>query len=190
MVRPGLERVEIHYYTVAIGALTGGAAPLDGHVDCTTPEEYGATTGLPTTNILSLSKERANMRFEAIIRQISEEIQPLQTSGVIATGADADTPASAFTFTVSYDRFEYLRTEDELNLGVYLTGADAIKRWVERALTTTSTANRFVYNPDVVPTTAIISGPGIADVVSGPAEATLPIASVVVTPISDVTDTK
>lgn len=189
MVRPGLERLEINYYTVSIAALTGGAAPDDGHVDHTTPEEYGTTTGFPTTKLLSLTKERANMRWEAILRQISMEIQPLQVSSVVATGATKDAPATAFEFTVAYDKVEYLRTEDETSPGTFLTGAPAIKRWVERALTTDHTFNRFIYNPDVVPTTAIIQGPMIESVTAGAPEASVPIATVTIAAVAKVTDT-
>lgn len=194
MAPSGLERLEINYYTVTIGALTGGAAPKDGHVDHKTPEQYGAdspapSTTFPSTEALSLAKERANMRYEAIIRQVSENIQPLQISGVVATAADQDTPATSFVFTLAYDRKEYLRTEDELNPGVFLLEGDAIKRWVERALTTDATENRFFYNPELVPTTAIISGPGVREVVAEAAEAALPIGTVAVVPVPDVTDT-
>jgi len=198
MAPKGLTRLEINYYTVTIGALTGGVAPLDGHVDHKTPEQYGAddvnvplaaSTTFPTTNILSLAKERANMRYAAVIRQISENIQPLQISGVVATGATKDAPATSFVFTAAYDRVEYLRTEDELNAGVFLEGVDAIKRWVERALTTAVTENRFIYKPDVVPTTTIIQGPAVEEVTAGKAEAALPIATVSVIAVPDVTDT-
>lgn len=198
MAPSGLTRLEINYYTVTIGALTGGAAPADGHVDNKTPEQYGAddtnvpllaSTTFPSTNDLSLTKERANMRYEAIIRQVSENIQPLQISGVVAAAADQDTPATSFVFTLAYDRVEYLRTEDEQNAGVFFTEENAIKRWIERALTTDITENRFIYKPDVVPATAIVQGPAVEEVVAGAAEATLPIASVVVVPVADVTDT-
>ena len=180
MVHPGLERLEINHYTVNIGVLASG------HVDHITPENYPA---FATNKVLSLVKERANMRWEEIIRQISETIQPLQISGVVATGADENTEATAFDFTVAYDRVEYLRTEDELNPGIYLEGADAIKRWVERALTTEITSNRFIHNPDVVPTTTIKTGPAIESVTAPAAEVSLPIATVAVTAVPDVTDT-
>ena len=190
MAPNGLERLEIHYYRVVIGALTGGPpAENDGHVDNTTPEEYGAQGSFPSTNDLSFEKERANMRYEEIIRQVSENISPLQIAEVVATGADEDNPATQFEFTLSYDRFEYLRTEDELNPGIFLEGADALKRWVERALTSEIVSNRFVYKPDDVPTTTIPQGPAIEEITAGPAEAALPIATVTVTQIANVTDT-
>lgn len=183
MAQPGLERLEINYYTVSIGALAGG------HVDHTTPEQYGALSDFPTTKILSLEKESANMRWEEIIRQVSATIQPLQISGVVATGADEDTEATAFDFTLAYDRVEYVRTEDELNLGTFLEGVDAVKRWVERALTIEISSNRFIYNPDIVPSTTIVSGPAIEEVTAVKAEASLPIATVSVVAVPDVTDT-
>lgn len=183
MVQPGLERLEINFYTVSIGVL------VSGHIDHTTPEQYGAAGAFPSTNALSLVKERANMRWEEIIRQVSETIQPLQISGVVATDAEEDVEATAFGFTLAYDRVEYLRTEDELNPGVYLTGNAAIKRWIERALTTDITSNRFIYKPDDVPTTTIPGGPAIESVTALASEASLPIATVVVVAVANVTDT-
>lgn len=183
MAQPGLERLEINYYTVSIGTLS------NGHVDHITPEQYGALSNFPDTKILSLVKESANMRWEAILRQVSETIQPLQISGVVATGADEDTEATAFVFTLAYDKVEYLRTEDEDNLGTFFEGDAAIKRWVERALTSDITTNRFIYNPDIVPNTTIISGPAVESVTSVKAEASLPIATVSVVAVLDVTDT-
>ena len=183
MSPPGLNRLEINYYTVSIGALN------NGHVDNTTPEQYGALGAFPSTEAFSLTKERANMRYEAILRHVSETIQPLQVSGVVATGADEDTEATAFDFTLAYDRVEYVRTEDEDNLGTFLEGADAVKRWVERALTIEETINRFVFNPEDVPTTSIPSGPAIEEVTAEASEASLPIATVAVVAVPNVTDT-
>jgi hypothetical protein len=194
----GLERLEINFYTVTIGALAGGPAPADGHIDNKTAQQYGfdsivndgPSTTFPTTNVLALAKERANMRYEAIIRQISDVIQPIQISGVVATGADEDTEATSFVFTVAYDRKEFLRTEDELNLGTFLTEAAAIKRWIERALITDSVENREIFKPDVVPTTTVVQGPIIEEITAGKAETgPVPIASVAVVAVSDVTDT-
>jgi hypothetical protein len=139
----------VTFYTITIGALIGGTELSDGHVDNTTPEAYGALGTFPSTDALSLQKTRANLRYNEIISRLGENIQPLQISNIIATGASADTPATSFEFTVAYDRIEYLRTEDELNPGIFLEGAAAVDRWVERALTTDILPSvRQVYLPD------------------------------------------
>ncbi len=198
MAQPGLNRKEVSHYTVNIGALTGGVAPDDGHVDFTTPEEYAVASAFPTTKVLSLAKERANMRWEAIIRQLGSEIHPLQISGAVATTADEDTEATVVDFTIAYDRIEYLRTEDtENNPGIFLEGEAAIKRWVERALITDHTFLRSVYNPadtglDAGPpadTAAQVKGMNIESVTAGAVEASAPIATVTVTAVPKVTDT-
>ena len=195
MAKAGLERLEINYYTVTIGALTGGAAPDDGHVDFTTVEEYGATSGFPTTDVLALAKERANMRWEAIVRQLGTETHPLQISGAVAAAADEDTPATSVDFTVAYDRVEYLRTEDtEDSPGTFLTGTAAIKRWVERALVIDHTFLRQTYDPftlaDALPNPGEFAvGPEVKSVTAGAPEASLPIATISVVAVADVTDT-
>lgn len=195
MAQSGLNRVEISYYTVNIGLLTGGVAPADGHVDFTTPEEYGALGAFPSTLIFSRAKERANMRWEAIMRQLGAEIQPLQISGAVATTADEDTEATVVDFTVAYDRVEYLRTEDtENNPGIFLEGTAAIKRWVERALITDHTFVRQVYNPEdhVLGSSGKVGvdfGPLIESVTADKVETLVPIATVTVTAVAKVTDT-
>lgn len=136
------------YYRVEIDASgLGGAAPADGFVDHTKPEEYSA---FPTNNTLSLQKERANMRWEEVVRQVSEKISPVYVLEIEATGADQDNPATLFSVTFGYDREEYIFTEDEDNPGTTLSAVDAVKRWVARALIVDLVENRYIYYPDVV----------------------------------------
>jgi len=172
-----MNTLDLVYFDIAITSLTA-AAPADGFVDNKNPEDYVA---LPASEILSDAKERANMRYEAIVRYISENISPLSTTNHVATGADVDTEATDFTFRVSYDREEYLSTEDEDNLGTFLLGTDAIKRWVGRALSSDVTSNRYFYNPTLVGGNTVAQGSIIKEVTAGKAAADVATAEAAIT---------
>ena len=190
-----LNTLEVSYFRVAIDvASLTPAGPVEtlGGVDNITPEQHGVLTDFPSTFILSLQKERANMRFEEILRQVSEKIQPLFVSSIV-NDATEDTPVtSPFEFTLSYDRPEYLRTEDEFNLGTFFTGDAAIKRWVERAITATIIQNRNVFDPDNTnpPSGVFNNAPQMIEVTADSADAgvlTAPIAEVTVTEVANIT---
>ena len=140
MATNALNRLELAYYIVEI----------DGAIDKLSPELYAAANNdtLPTTLNFSLDIERTNMRYEAVIRSVSEDIQPLQTSAIVTTGRTEDDPATAIQFTLVYDRPEFLYTEDEDNPGSFLTGVDAIKRYVARGTVNDEIMNRQIYDPD------------------------------------------
>lgn len=136
------------YYNVSITtSALGGVAPDDGAIDNTKPEGYSA---FAVDNLASLRKERGNMRYEELIRQISIEIQPIILNNIIATAADEDTDATTFAFTIAYDRDTYVRTEDEDNLGTFLTDTNAVQRWVARMCIADIVKNRDTYHPDNV----------------------------------------
>lgn len=190
-----LERLELKYYRVVIDTpnLIGGSllTTESGGIDNTTPEQYGATTGFPSDINFSLAKERGNMRYEEILRQVSENIQPVYVSAIVATAGDGDTEPTDFDFTLVYDRDEFVTTVElpgEASPGDTLTAEDAIKRWVERALTATIVQNRNIYDPTET-ASAIRNGPQIIEVTAGSLEAALPITEVTVTVIANIIPT-
>ena len=139
------------YYNISIAAGSlGGSAPADGFIDNTTPEIYGNLSSLPSTRAFSQAKERANMRYEELIRRLSTTISPVIVTGVTATNGGPDAEADPFSLTVGYDKPEFVRTEDEDNAGIWFTGTAAIQRFVARALITDLTNNRDFYNPALV----------------------------------------
>ena len=119
---------------------------ITGAVDNDSPEQFSG--GLPVTKAQSLIIERTNMRYEAVIRGVSEDIQPLQTSAIAVTGRTATAPATAIQFTLAYDRPEFLSTEDEDNLGTFLTDAVAVARYVARGLIFDKVQNRQIFDPE------------------------------------------
>jgi hypothetical protein len=137
-----LNRLEPTYYRVEIA----------GAIDCQTPEDYAAENGgsFPTTDLASLEIEYSNMWFEAVIRGASENISPLFHPAVVVTGRTNNAPATAIEFTLPYDRPEYLDTEDETAPPARLTGADALKRMIARALINDVVENRQVYQPEAL----------------------------------------
>ncbi|NJO61090.1 MAG: hypothetical protein HC836_23350 [Richelia sp. RM2_1_2] len=189
------------YFAVEIATPGVLAAPADGFIDDLSPENYAvnpidptanprATGSYPTTKILSLAKERANMRWEEILTQCSLTIQPTQQLYVSATGATHNAEATTMSFVLKYDRPEYVATEDELTPGTILVGADAVKRFVARALVIDIKKNRDLYNPDIVMTAAgsQVQGPIIEDVTAAKIFADLVTAEASITVIeSDLT---
>lgn len=136
MATNALNRLEPAYYIVDI----------TGAVDRDSPEQFSG--GFPVSLAQSLVIERTNMRYEAVIRSASEDIQPLQTSAIVATGRTATAPATAIQFTLVYDRPEFLNTEDEDNLGTFLTDVAALTRYVARGLVNDEVLNRQIFDPD------------------------------------------
>lgn len=106
---------------------------------------------LPDSLAESLDIERANMRFEAVIRGVSTTIHPLFTADIVTVGRTVDTPATNIKFTLPYDRPEFLDTEDETSPPTRLTGADAVKRFIARELIRDVVVNREVFNPELTP---------------------------------------
>ncbi len=106
---------------------------------------------LPDSLAESLDIERANMRFEAVIRGVSTTIHPLFTADIITVGRTVDSPATNIKFTLPYDRPEFLDTEDETSVPDRLTGVAAIKRFIARDLIRDVVTNREVFNPELSP---------------------------------------
>lgn len=189
------------YFAVTVTSPGSLAAPADGFVDDLNPEGYAVPTADPTANprstgsypstkILSLAKERGNMRWAEILIQCSSTIQPTNQLYVDAIGADQDTEATSMNFVLKYDRPEYVATEDELNPGTILVGVDAVKRFIARALVTDLISNRDVYNPDIVVTAtgSQVQGPIIETVSANKVFANIATAEASITVIeSDLT---
>jgi len=150
------------HYVVVITSPGALSSPADGFVDDLNAEGYAvdgsldptanprSTGNFPSTENLSLAKERANMRWEEILIQLSSVIQPDLQFNLNAAGADEDSEATTMEFVLKYDRPEYLKTADESNPGVFLYGDDAITRFIARALIVDLSRNRLVYNPTTV----------------------------------------
>lgn len=167
------------YYRVQIsGSGLGGTAPNDGFIDNKEPKEYDP---MPTTLENSKKKERGNIRYKEIIRQLSINISPVSYTprNINAPGRDNNTPPTDFDFTVVFSRPEYLRTEDEKNPGTFLTGTNAIKRYIARALTITRTDNVELFDPktQTVGSTTVYTNPQqILEITTGSIAANLSTA--------------
>ncbi len=135
MATNALNRLEPAYFIVDI----------TGAIDNESPAQFGT---FPATLAQSLIIERSNIRFEAVVRGASENIQPLQTSAIVVTGRTNTDPATSIQLTLAYDRPEFLNTEDEDNLGTFLSGDDAVKRYVARGLINDEVLNRQIFDPE------------------------------------------
>ena len=77
--------------------------------------------GTPTTLAQSLNKERANMRWEAVVAQLGLLISPIWLGEIEKTGTqDGTVPVTTLAWTVGYDRANYLEIEDSAAPGTCL----------------------------------------------------------------------
>lgn len=106
--------------------------------------------GYPTTLANSQAKERANMRWNQIVSELEENATPNLLGNIVRTGNIANVAPTSVTFTVGYERPDTVYTvarPAEPDAGTVYVGANAIKRQVARALTSTLISNRKVFDP-------------------------------------------
>lgn len=143
------------FYTVTINGI-GGSGDSAGFVDNKSVQQY-MTSGF-TSNSLndSINKSRANIRFKNIIENL-QSMGNIYIPEVVSNGG-INTAPTAITLTLEVERGdEMLITQDELNVGEYLYGTDAIARCVARGLMETRSDYTYsVYDPTM--TTANING--------------------------------
>jgi len=136
------------YYKVKIDAVISGSSLIGitsgktGFIDNITAEEWKKISNPPSNLGLSREKARANLRFEEIVNNLNEIHSLTELSNISNGGASEDTPGSAFSFSIIYDRGEYVFVENEF-YGVsshptyaqkFLYNEDAIKRNCAKAI--------------------------------------------------------
>lgn len=146
MATNALNRLEPRYYRVAI----------TGAVDNLNIEDFAAanSNAFPTTKVQADAIEETNMFYEEIVRRVSERIQPLFVADTVTTNRTATVPATAISLTLTYDRPEFIITDDENNPGDLLgfdqagsSAEDALQRMIARALINDIVQNRFIFDP-------------------------------------------
>ncbi len=161
---PAIYRVEI-----------GNPGGTDGFIDDLQIHQYGmdpnlpgahprAAGALPTTYEDSLEIAMGNIRWQQVIGGLSSAVVPDRIFGVNAVDAAYGVPATSVQFLVEYVRPSYLVTPDELTPGDYLYGADAVKRFIARALATEVSRGWPVYAPAVEGEHDYMFGPSIGTV--------------------------
>lgn len=167
--------IDIAYYTVSITNNFSGSAPADGFIDYENSQEYAVfdptantLTNIPTTLALGTTKARGYYRYKAILATCGLNVNILSTCNLVNTGGNENTAPTTFGITLVYDKPSYLITEDELNSGSSLTGADCVKRWVARALAATYTTSDIVFDPTPATNNSyVIRGPVQTDLTVG-----------------------
>lgn len=144
------------HYRVVIddGIVTNGGT--QGFVDHLTQRYYGTETAHSSTNDLVLAKERSNMRWERIVQLLSVNATPVDIVDIDNGSATEDTFGATFSFTVVYDRPDYIYTHNDLfgtghssaALQVITDPEDAIQRQVSRAFVFDVSGQREVYDVD------------------------------------------
>lgn len=106
--------------------------------------------GHPTNITLSTRKSLANMRWDMVVQQLSQFSTPFSLNDQLGTGNyDGQSELTTMNFTVGYEHPDQVSTDDEFNPGSKLTGTNAIKRAVARALTSTNNYNMNVFDPTI-----------------------------------------
>lgn len=166
--------IDIATFNVTITNNFSAAAPADGFIDFKNANHYitldnnGKTLNIPTSLSVAEAKARAFYRFKQIINICGFSVNILELSNMIATGADVNTAPTEVTFTIVYDKPSYLNTNDELNPGELLKGADCVKRWIAKALSNTYTSLEEVYDPTPAKDNAnVLRGPVTEDLTIG-----------------------
>lgn len=136
----------LYYVSIDGTSITPTTSPNDGFIDHTDAQEYGVDDDFPTTKSSADAKERANMRYEEIVRKISLPAIPVKVYNKEAVGADGNTVATEYNFNVVYESPSHIFVDDDLSGGL-LTGEDAVRHYVALALMRTWTETRHIYDP-------------------------------------------
>lgn len=146
---------DLAYYRVTINNTTKNSSPSDGFVDFNNVSNYisidytnGIYNNIPTNLASSLAKTRGYIRYQKIVDNLNFNQNTLGIIDEIANGANVNTEATSILFTVVYDKPSYLTTVDETT-GNILSGPDAIKRWIARALTQNLNLNYMIFDPTI-----------------------------------------
>lgn len=138
----------------AYGTGTGNAGTYT--VSASQTVASGSLTGAPNlTWAQSEAKRRGNWRYRLMI----EQLELLSNASIIpatisAPSASINSEATTFSFQFIAERGgDAFVTADELNAGVTLTGATAIKRCVARALNIDCFKQTDIYDPTATTTT-------------------------------------
>jgi hypothetical protein len=177
---------DLVYYTVSIAQVTG-SPPSDGFINnlpasaLIVPGTGSGTdmeTDWPTTLAFSQSIARANLRWNAIVQQLSMTVNPYDINNISAVGATSSTIATAMNFTLVINRPDYLYAYDELNAGAILYNANAINRWIARAMIATINATSFpVLDPTAYTDPNYHYGESLQSITAGPLCVDLPTAT-------------
>lgn len=132
---------------VNLAGLTGIGSDDGGTVDHVRGENYSP---LPSTTLLGLDKERGNMRYEAMVRELGlyNTIRIYDRNSVGATG---DVSSSSYQFKIDFDRESAIYYPDFPSL----TDEEVVNKLISDALSRDINQRRFYYDPVVPP---VLSG--------------------------------
>lgn len=131
--------------------------------------------GYPDTLLNSQNKERANMRWQQVINELESFGTPNFVGNIVVSGdKTGNSPVTTFSFVVGYEQPAYIQTtarDPEPDAGTQLFGVDALKRSVARAMLSTISSNRKVFDPTLLSYSAYTDRPNaqrIQNIVAGP----------------------
>jgi len=145
-----MDELYLGFFEVTIDATgLGGSAPADGFIDNLDPRGWSGVSSWPTTPTSALAKTRAWIRWRGMVQELSLMVNPVNFVAITKPGATQDNPATSLTFTVVYDKVDFLHTSDEINGGI-LSGVDCIKRLIARALIRNYHVRCSIYDPTFI----------------------------------------
>lgn len=144
-----LNQLQPTFYRVVInttGYPTTGTA--GGGVTPNSVDSF-AKANFPTTTALSQNRSRGNMRFESIVRRLSG-LTDCQVMDVSITEANADAQATQTSFTVKFERDDFIQTGGTAVDGVtaITTKVLKIRDEVARGILDPVTMSARVYTPE------------------------------------------
>lgn len=161
------------------------------------PGAYGGSAAAATANLTlaqSFDKERANMRWDQVVNQLGSLISLIFLDEIVRTGNnDGTAPVTTLSFTVGYDRANFLETENELAPGTMLTGAACVRRLVARAVVSPLSGTQEVFDPTITSlgSSAVRQNPSlisgiIADALDSAGDIAVVEANITVTQLANV----
>lgn len=148
---------EFKHFRVVLPNAVDTAGPVgEGFIDS---RRTRAFTGLPTTFALSQDKERAFVRWAAILHGLAVDSSPVGVTDIVETGGDQDNAPSQIDFTVTYLNEQVVYMYDlvaagapiygpaNVDPGSAITEAQVIERIIANALARANTDTPDIVDP-------------------------------------------
>jgi len=164
-------------FGIQLADITPGIVAVLGFV---TPTITFANTGY-TTLALSQAKQRANSRWNTLVKELNFIANTIGLGDVNITGANLNTQGTEIDFLVSYQNMSVVYTYDELNNNALLTDVAALQRVVARVLCETRIETVPVFNPTLDSVHNFQIGYQVQNLTIGALAADIPTANATIT---------
>jgi hypothetical protein len=131
--------IDLSGYPTTDGNTNGGVTP--------TAANFFSTANLPSTLVKGKQRARGNMRFRNVVNRLTG-LSDCQILDITITEANGDAQATALSFTIRYERDEFIQATGTAVDGstAITTIALKIRDTVARGILDETSANAAVYN--------------------------------------------